>query len=336
MNTISSNIIDKNSILNILANKASKNDGLSSLQKTTGNSSSILFSLPNNIYSEIKLTSDNSLNLLISSNSIFKATPDTINFNSNINTTNMYTDNVYVNSHVFADTIITNNITTIQSLKATNIKSDTMYVDNVNIEGNISLASQLYANSASINNIRINNIIGNNSILTILGNNINIGNPESTTTIKGRTNINYIHNSIIANKTITLNVDDVTKLPNDNGGNCGFKIYGAQGDGFLMTNNSADRFIIKAPLNYTYGYIATLDNNNNLEISGTSVFYNSVTINSNLQVSGQTIIKNNVTINSNLFASDMIINNNLTSLNYLLTQTNFAMNWRKRLYHHIY
>ena len=151
MNSLSSNIIYKNSILNILANKASKNDGLSSLQKTTGNSSSILFSLPNNIYSEIKLTSDNSLNLLISSNSIFKATPDTINFNSNINTTNMYTDNVYVNSHVFADTIITNNITTIQSLKATNIKSDTMYVDNVNIEGNISLASQLYANSASIN-----------------------------------------------------------------------------------------------------------------------------------------------------------------------------------------
>jgi hypothetical protein len=84
----------------------------------------------------------------------------------------------------------------------------------------------------------------------------------------------------------------------DIGESCGFEILGSNGKGFIKTSNDASRYIIKAPNNNDTNYITTFDLNNNLNISGNTLIYNSLTVLSNLYIQNNTLFNDNVTINS--------------------------------------
>ena len=80
-------------------------------------------------------------------------------------------------------------------------------------------------------------------------------------------NKSMFYDNELTYKLINLNYSALTSNNFDNGGNCGIKILGTNGDGYLQTSNDGLRYIIKAPLDPSFKYIATVDNNNNLNVN---------------------------------------------------------------------
>jgi len=186
-------------------------------------------------------------------------------------------------------------------------------------------------NIAVVITLKINTITNNinsiNNTINLYGNTINIGSTNSIININGTTTYIATVNLKIKDKYITLNIDPNTNLPFDNGNLCGFEILGISGNGFIKTNNDATRYILKAPLNSDIFYISITDINNNLYISGNSLFYGDSTYNSSLYISNNAIIENNMSLNSNLYVNNnSFVNNSLSSLSSLYVSGNTIFN----------
>ena len=181
--------------------------------------------------------------------------------------------------------------------------------NNINFIGDTTFNSSLCVNSISTiqNNLLTTNIYPITDTITIDSDIINIGSSNSIVTLNGTTNFIASTNLGITNKLINLNYSALTSNNFDNGGNCGIKILGTNGDGYLQTSNDGLRYIIKAPLDPSFKYIATVDNNNNLNVSGASLFQKSLTVNSTLYVLGNAIMQGDAQINMGLSVSNITL-----------------------------
>ena len=149
--------------------------------------------------------------------------------------------------------------------------------------------------------------------MNIYGNSINIGDPNSIVNIIGTTNFIGTNDLILVDKLISLNLNASTGTGFDDGNSCGIQILGTNGTGFIQTNIDASRFQILTPGTITANYIATVDLNNNLYVTGMGIFNEDMTLLSNLNVSGNTVIYGKTTINSNLnIANNTILVGNIT------------------------
>jgi NDP-sugar pyrophosphorylase family protein len=256
------------------------------------------FYVSNNSFFNNNVTVNSTLN--VSGYSIFYGN-NTITSNLNIignatcvNTSINSTLDVFGNSNVI-NNLYVNNDTIINNLVSIN--------SNLNVSGN----TFIYGNTI------VNNINGlNNNPLNINAPTINIGNVNSHVTINGTVTYIATTNLQIIDKIILLNVNQNTLTANDIGNYAGINILGTSGNGYLRTTVDASRYELQPPLG-AYGYVLTVDNNNNLNISNNSLLNNNVTISSNLNVSGNSYIINNTTILSNLNIINNAIFNNLSS-----------------------
>ena len=201
-------------------------------------------------------------------------------------------NNMYINSllHISTDSLINNNLSVLS---------------NLNIDG-ICTLKNLYTQN-----------ISSNSILTIDSDNINIGNINSIISINGTT-VNLLMNELeIENKIISLNFNS-DSLKIDSGNLSGFEIYTINNNnGFIKTNIDNTCFEIKLPSDNNIKRIVELDLNNNIKISGYSIFNNNVTINNSLYVS-KNLLVNDIDINNNLYISGTATMNNLYVSNLTL------------------
>jgi len=239
--------------------------------------------------------------------------------------------NISGNMIINGDTVVENNLHVndtmliLENINSNNISISnnttilgTIYISGTTIiNGNTTIMNNFFIENDLIcdNLLQCDNIIGKNDTISIIGNIINIGNSNSVINILGTTYYGSSNDFIISDKLISLNINKDTGLGIDIGNNSGIELYSNLGNGYIKTNNTADRFIIRPPGKITDRYIATVDLSNNLNVSNDSVFYQDVTILSSLYVSGDTVISNNCTIGSTLNVNNEIIFNNDVTVN---------------------
>lgn len=226
-------------------------------------------------------------------------------------------NNVIINSNLnISNLAIINNLTTLANLSCSNIYlNSNINIINDTIINNLSLLSSVYINDTSnINIINTNTISPINNDLFINAPIINIGNINSDINILG-TSV-YIAATDIAVQNKLININCKTNLSGINiGGLCGLHINtNNNNDGYIRTSIDGSKFEIKAPYDITNNFIASTDINYNLNISGTSLLQNTVTIKSNLYIS-QTANLNNISIYSNLYISGFGLCNNIYTTN---------------------
>ena len=255
----------------------------------------------------MKNVSVNSL-LTVNGNSIFNS-DTTINSQINISGSTLLNNNVTIGSNLS----ISGN---------TNIYNLTTISNKTMILGDISIGSSLFvAGSVRFgNNFKTNMIKSiNNQDINIQGNRINFGTTNTNIYIKGTT-VNLITDDLKVNdKLITLNINPETAEAFDNGFLSGIEILSNNNKiGYIKTSEDGTRYKIKAPQDDSSWYIATTDNYNNLDISGTSILNSYVTICSLLYVSGNTLLQGNTTFNSDLnISGTTLLQGNTTLLSNL-------------------
>ena len=262
--------------------------------------------------------------LYISSPSVFQ----NIIINSNLTIlNNSVLNNTIINNNVYVSGISTiqNNLSCYSDLSISNnmyINSKLNIINNA-IFNNLTLASSLNVSNNSIlsNGIIVNNISPITNNLIINSNTINIGNSNSIVNIIGTSTYIATTNIELKNKIITLN-----SQPLDIGNLAGIQIYGTNNNiGYIRTNTTASRFEIKSPIDITSNYIALIDTNYNLNISGSSILQNNVSIMSDLYISS-TAIFNNLSINSNLNISGSSILRNVYANNINISNNSILQN----------
>jgi len=236
----------------------------------------------------------------------------TSNLQGNITTLN--------NLNVINTSLLISNITLMSNINVLNTmnSNNKLSVFGNSIMNYVSMNSNLVISGSSIFNESINtSYINNNNNITFDSNNIYIGNPTSIVNIMG--NVNYIESNElkIIDKVLSLNLNLQNLSPTDNGYYSGIEIIGTGGTGFIRTALNPTRYEIKAPQELQTNYLLTLDSNNLLNVSGTAILRNNVSLLSNINVSGVALIPN-MTINKNLNVSGYtIINNNVSCTNSL-------------------
>jgi UDP-3-O-[3-hydroxymyristoyl] glucosamine N-acyltransferase len=230
-----------------------------------------------------------------------------VNGNSNI-----FNSDTTVNSkiNISGSTILNGNVSIGSDLSIsgnTNIYGLTSVSNKTMLHGAISIGSSLFvAGSVRFgNNFKTNMIRSiNNQDVNIQGDIINFGTTNTNIYIKGTT-VNLITNDLkVSDKLITLNIDPYTASAFDDGSLSGIEILSNNGNiGYIKTSEDGTRYKIKAPQDNLSWYIATTDNNNNLDVSGLSVLNSYVTICSLLYVSGITTLQGSTTFNSRLNVS---------------------------------
>ena len=237
---------------------------------------------------------------------------------NNIQCSNMST----VNDIVISTTSLLNNLT----LNNLFVTSNSFIKNNITINGdskhnNITQMGSLNSNNLISNTINTNNIYQNSNVVNINGDLITIGTDKSTINIIG--NLSYISTSNlkIADKLITLN--DPNKLTNNY---YGIEILGTSGNGYIKTLDNG-RYEIKAPLDITKKYIVEVDMNENINISGTALLYNNVTVLSNISIAQNVIynevVANNLNVSSKTICTNYYSNNmNISGITYISNDMN--------------
>ena len=275
-------------------------------------------------------------NLVISGNSylysdlIFNNDIDIVN--NIINTNNLYTSSLSINN-----CNVSNTLSCMSTIICNNMNVNTnMYISTSSyINNNLTIMSDLnIGESCIVKNMYTRNI-SSNSTLNIISDIINIGDANTIISFNG-SKLNLLNTELeVSNKIISLNFNsDLSKI--DSSKSCGFEIYtNNNNNGYIKTNIDNSCFDIKLPNDNNIKRIVVLDINNNIYISGYSIFNNNVTVCNSLYVS-QNLIANNTSVDNNLYISgtatinniyisnisvinDSIINNNLciTNLNIL-------------------
>ena len=220
---------------------------------------------------------------------------------------------------VLGDSIM-NNITLLSNIYISNnsningnllISGNGIFNSNVTMSGSLNISGY----TQFLNGVNVSNIQSiNNNPLNINGNIINIGNANSIVNIIGTSNFVTSTQLNLEEKKIILNLNASTGSGFDIGNLSGIEILGTSGTGYIRSDITATRFEIKPPIGNS-GYIATLDINNNLFISGLSTIQNNVTILTSLFVSGNTNINNDLTINNILLVTGNTIIQGVVSIN---------------------
>ena len=237
----------------------------------------------------------------------------------NVSGTSTFVGNSTVISLLYVSGTSTLNNTTINSNlfvnKDVNVSNNLIVNNNSIFNNSVTLLNQLnVSGTTTINGTLFTNNINaiNNGTLNINSNNINIGNLNSQVFINGTVNYVATTDLKIIDKLISLNLNEYTLGGNDIGDLSGFEILGISGTGFIKTTSDASNFQIKAPLG-DVNYILTVDSDNNMNISNTSLLNGNVTILSSLNVSGITLFQNDVSILSTLnVLQNVLFNNNVT------------------------
>jgi len=217
--------------------------------------------------------------------------------------------------------IILNNATMLSSLY---VSGNAIFNNNVAVNGNLigknyTVENLLVSSNTVLNNrttilstldilgnakfediINTNNIQGLNNNINIVSPIINIGNNNSKIYIYGTATFVATTDLKISDKLISLNLNANNADPADIGLLSGIEILSISGQSFIKTNSDATRFLIKAPLETNTNYIATLDYNNNLNVSGSTIITDKVTMLSNLNISGSATLYNSVSLLSSL------------------------------------
>uniref|UniRef100_A0A6C0EIA6 Peptidase S74 domain-containing protein n=1 Tax=viral metagenome TaxID=1070528 RepID=A0A6C0EIA6_9ZZZZ len=273
-------------------------------------------------------------------------------FNSNLNVSGysivQNNTTIYSSLYISGNTIFNGDTSFNSSINIsgnTRINGSTSILSNLNINSNCTLFGNLYVSSNAVidnaitinnnlsingsaifNNIAISTINPVNQTLNIYGNQINIGNANSIINIIGTSNFIATDDFMSTDKLISLNLNASTGTGFDIGNSSGIEILGTAGTGFIQTTTDASRFIIRPPAGGQTMFIATVDINNNLNISGITTLNNNVSLSSQLYVSGNTIFNNNTSINSNLNVLNMLLNNSVTIGSSLIVTNNSILN----------
>ena len=304
---------------NILILKYQKMISLGNINNNSGNTT-IIGNISNNS------------NLNVSGNTMLNGNI-TIKSSFNVSGTSILKGNVTINGsiNVSNNTIIQGSTTILGNLL---VSGNTNLIGNLYVSGNTTInnattiISNLYISGYGVFNNGLNTpIINGYQTLNIYGNTINIGNSNSIINIMG--NSSYIDSNylVVADKSISLNLNSTTGTGFDNGGLSGIQILGSSGTGFIQTTADASQFQILPPTGGPIMYIATIDLNNNLYITGVTLFNNNTTLYSQLFVSGNTVINGTTTINSNInVLGNTILNGPTTILSSLYVSGNSIIN----------
>ena len=295
------------SLDNVLIQKYRTMIGLNNINNYSGNTiitGNVTINSNLNILGNSIIENNTTINssLTISGNSIFQG-------NLSINSSLVVSGNSIINgtTTILSNLFVSNNTTIFGNLY---VSSKAVLNNSVTILSNLNVSGLAQFQNGIITNT-INPL---SDTLNINGNIINIGNSNSIINIIGTTNYVASNDVIIVDKVISLNLNSSTGSGFDNGGSCGIQIYGTNGIGFIKTTSDASNYQILPPSGGPVMYIATLDLNNNLYISGTTTVNNNTSILSQLFVSGNSIIYGSTTINSNLSISGNTILNGATTL----------------------
>ena len=280
--------------------------GISKLIVSNDTTDTIFADKISNNYSYIIRDCDINNNLIVNSSLYVQ---NSITCNNVITTNNIFITNTSIfNNLDLTNIYITNNC---------NIINDAIINGNT-IHDKISQLSSLNTNNIITNNININDIYQhyNNNVININSDSISIGNTNSIINILG--NLSYIsnYNLKISDKLITLK--DSSLLPNSY---YGFEILGTTDNGFIKTLDN-NRYEIKAPLDTIKKYIVEVDLDENINITGTSLLYNNVTVGSNINILKDAvyynIYSNNLNISSTSVCNNYYSNNiNISDLSYI-------------------
>jgi len=221
-------------------------------------------------------------------------------YTKNISTTNCNINNITCNIiNCFTDLTIINDLNNFNNIEIlNNLNVSNMTSNYVNISG--------LCNVNHINTITILSTLD----LLIDSDNINIGNVNSNINING-TYLNIMTTDIeISDKVLALNYNS-NNSSIDTGNNCGILIQSINNnDGYILSNTENTYFNIKLPDDDIVNYICELELNNDLIITGNSLFHNNVSVNDKLNVSNDSILNN--ALIDNLYISD---SGNLLELN---------------------
>uniref|UniRef100_A0A6C0ED22 Pesticidal crystal protein Cry22Aa Ig-like domain-containing protein n=1 Tax=viral metagenome TaxID=1070528 RepID=A0A6C0ED22_9ZZZZ len=248
----------------------------------------------------------------------------TINSNLNVSGNTILYNRLTNNSDLY----VYNNF---NSLSSISVKSN-LNCQNILINGNLNLNNYsvlpnltCYKDVSISGLIKFNNSFNINSIgsigdsLNINGDKINIGNINSTININGTTTYFAVNQVKLLDKIVSVNLNSNTSSTTNIGDNCGFEIYSSSGKGFILTSPDAMRYQIKAPMDSQIKYISTVDNDNNLSISGNTILYGPLTTFSQLYVNGNTVINGNTIFNGSLITSgNTVFQNSSTFLSNII------------------
>ena len=304
----------------------------------------------------------------ISNNTTLINVTNTTDFNISGNSLFLGDISILSNLNINNNCNINNNLTVLSNLLCNdniNIYNSSTILSNLNVANNAIICNDLSANGYLLtNNISCMNTLTNNNSnslcttnnlntinigpidtqLNINGSIINIGNINSDINIVGYSINNATDELIVIDKLISLNLNYSKLSGFDNGNSSGLILYDPNGFGYIMSNTVGTNFIIKSPILNDVNIINTLDNNNNLYISGyTMIGYNlttnsrlniinnltcisNITLLSLLRVSGNSYINNNVIVNNNLLANNINSNSDLVCYTNLLVNNNILCN----------
>lgn len=206
---------------------------------------------------------------------------DSLQNDNNTNKLNIATHTSQIAVLQQYDTANTTNITLLQNktstneAEITNLKNTTIpnldnkYLIKDSINGD-SMLGKLKCNNLDVINNTDTLFIGENAPLIYLGsaNNIdaktiNIGGVNDIINIKGTTNYMQVNNVQVENKLLTLNKGSVG---NNTSNSVGIQIRDDDNDdkGYIKTNDTMDKFLLKAPQNETIYKIGAVDDINSL------------------------------------------------------------------------
>ena len=301
---------------NIFSKKASTDYSLKSLI-TNKDLSELPFKTDKNS-SSIRL-SNTAFTIIHNGKTAIEMCNDEINIPNRINANNIFTNNLTIlDTLTFEDDNINidiKHLTVLSTLHANKLTSNTLK----SITGNfVNLdCNNITATTGTIRTLNVSTLSSINDDLYIRGNEIHIGNSESDIYIAGSLHNTSIINSIVNNKLLYLNLkDDSTGI--DNGENSGIIIKGREGhDGYIITNNDATKFLIKAPATQEEYTIGLIDHNNNFIHDG-DIKCNMITSISGVVTTD--FITSNITCSKVLDVNNLI-GNNITINGMLTTQT---------------
>lgn len=275
--------------------------------------------------------------------------------NSNFNGTSTIVGSLYVSGN----TLFSNSITINSSLFVSGncvILGVASFNSNLTISGQSNLLGNLIINGAvnvtnsvtcsgsiniggasSFNNyIKVKNVKSLSDTLSIQADVINIGNNNtSAIQILGTTFYVATNQLKVLDKNIIINNNAIST--GSNGGNCGIAISSTLGTGYIKTTNDGMRYQIISPNEQITRYIAVVDINNGLNISGNTILTTGATLNSSLNVFGNTLLLNNVSVSSSLTTSgNTIIDNSVSLQSQLNIYGNTLFNGSTNLHNSLY
>ena len=212
-------------------------------------------------------------------------------------------NSIYISNLNTNDITVNNNCNISNNITCSNNQSTTLFANNISVLNNCTALSVITDNIyiSSINSI---NLSINSNIISLSAQNINLN----------CTNLNLNASNInLKDKLITINYNNsntevgiLIKTQNNN-------------DGYILSKNN--RYEIKVPNNTSIESICSLDLNNNLIISGTSIIQQNFTTNN---ISIEEFTTNVITTNTIIVSGPSLINNITSITNIFNTFVSFT------------